>query len=268
MRFNAKHTCIDFLDHGINVPLAINNSEWNEARIVKFEHEVVSSFPKELFKSGPVRYITMPFYQAYAKHRAKLHEVLQKESLGEASGTLVFNVDKETKTVFYAMNHNHETDDYNYIYMEFVKSAVDNYQTTHLSCAVQQISKADRVIFHIGDRYREHYGSEAPHHIISQLVYLVGFLKFCEIETKVLKPKEKLREKGVRYFNETKSNIEILDSTWFTNLVVSGSFNVEGHFRWQPYGPGLSMKKLIWINEFKKQGYTRKAKAITAKEAG
>jgi hypothetical protein len=51
-----------------------------------------------------------------------------------------------------------------------------------------------------------------------------------------------------------------MDSTWFTQLVISNAFNVRGHFRLQPCGPELKERKLIWIQDFQKSGYTRKAK--------
>ena len=47
------------------------------------------------------------------------------------------------------------------------------------------------------------------------------------------------------------------DSKWYTEISNDESFKVSGHFRLQPYGDGT--KRLIWINEFTKNGYHRKA---------
>lgn len=44
---------------------------------------------------------------------------------------------------------------------------------------------------------------------------------------------------------------------WYTEISNDESFKVSGHFRLQPYGDGT--KRLIWINEFTKNGYHRKA---------
>lgn len=49
----------------------------------------------------------------------------------------------------------------------------------------------------------------------------------------------------------------IFDSKWYTEICNDESFQVSGHFRLQPYGDGT--RKLIWINEFTKNGYHRKA---------
>lgn len=47
------------------------------------------------------------------------------------------------------------------------------------------------------------------------------------------------------------------DSKWYTEINNNEAFRVSGHFRLQPYGDGT--KRLIWINEFTKNGYHRKA---------
>lgn len=89
------------------------------------------------------------------------------------------------------------------------------------------------------------------------------FINFAEVETKVMKPNTQIwdeRMVNAIYNNKTRQNITVIDSTWYTNLVSSGAFKVRGHFRLQPYGPGLSQRRLTWIADFEKSGYTRKAK--------
>lgn len=94
-----------------------------------------------------------------------------------------------------------------------------------------------------------------------QTLLIATFLRYADIEVKHLPPSRQIYE-GVNclYNNKTKNNIQIIDSTWFTTLVKSDGFNVRGHFRLQPHGEGLSKRKLVWINEFQKYGYTRVAK--------
>jgi len=89
------------------------------------------------------------------------------------------------------------------------------------------------------------------------------FINFAEVETKVMKPNTQIwdeRMVNAIYNNKTRSDITVIDSTWYTNLVSSGAFKVRGHFRMQPYGAGLSKKRLTWIADFEKSGYHRKAK--------
>lgn len=56
-------------------------------------------------------------------------------------------------------------------------------------------------------------------------------------------------EPGLEYYQ--------FDSKWYTEICNNESFQVSGHFRLQPYGDGS--RRLIWINEFTKNGYHRKA---------
>ena len=56
---------------------------------------------------------------------------------------------------------------------------------------------------------------------------------------------------------ETGLDYYLFDSKWYTEICNNESFKVSGHFRLQPYGDGS--RRLIWINEFTKNGYHRKA---------
>ena len=96
-------------------------------------------------------------------------------------------------------------------------------------------------------------------HFVRGVLSTLWFVKNCDIEQKILKPKEKFRENGNKHYNESKSELIILDCRWFTELIRDIPFLVKGHFRWQPVGEGRSQKKLIWIDDFKKEGYHRKA---------
>lgn len=78
-------------------------------------------------------------------------------------------------------------------------------------------------------------------------------IEIAEIQTRQKKEergkKNNIIQNGISYF--------VFDSKWFTEVCNNNEFIVSGHFRLQPYGDGS--RKLIWINEFKKHGYHRKA---------
>ena len=86
------------------------------------------------------------------------------------------------------------------------------------------------------------------------------FIHNCDTEQKIVKPNEKHRENGNKHFNESKSDIIFLDCSWFTELIRDAPFHVKGHLRWQVHGEKNRKRKLIWINEFEKSGYQRRAK--------
>ena len=60
--------------------------------------------------------------------------------------------------------------------------------------------------------------------------------------------------------NETRNNIEVIDLTYFTKLIKTGEFPVEGHFKVQHYGSENSQSKIIFVESYKKNGYLRGAK--------
>lgn len=88
------------------------------------------------------------------------------------------------------------------------------------------------------------------------------FQKFAQIEIKHLSSGQKEKSIDCKYINETKTNVQFLNSTWFTTLVKSDAFKVRGHFRLQPCGEGLKDRKLIWISDFMKDGYTAPARKL------
>lgn len=96
-------------------------------------------------------------------------------------------------------------------------------------------------------------------HAFTILTYLClrkwAEVEIAEIKTKVKKEVKKgkksivITEDGLSYFT--------FDSKWYTEVCNNNDFNVSGHFRLQRYGDGS--RKLIYINEFVKHGYHRKA---------
>jgi hypothetical protein len=86
------------------------------------------------------------------------------------------------------------------------------------------------------------------------------FYKYADVETVVLdKIQRKQKIFGVKYFNETQSVVKIIDSAWARNIIQTEGFNVRGHFAFRWIGEGRRRKRLVWINEFQKEGYNRKA---------
>lgn len=94
---------------------------------------------------------------------------------------------------------------------------------------------------------------------LTTLSVALFFINNCEVEEKILFPNAKHRENGQKHYNESKKNLIILDCRWFTELIRSIPFHVKGHFRWQAHGEKHAKRKLIWIPEFEKKGYNRKA---------
>ena len=87
----------------------------------------------------------------------------------------------------------------------------------------------------------------------------MAFQKYAPRLEKNLPPKAKLKDFHCRYFNESGVDIKIYDLNYFTKSVQANPFMVRGHWKLQPCGKRWSDRKLIWIDPFIKQGYTKGA---------
>jgi hypothetical protein len=128
------------------------------------------------------------------------------------------------------------------------------------------LKEHEDLLFHSYNYLNTEKGTEHDDYTVREGVKIIVatelFLHFAEIETKELPPSRQIYDGPVcLYNNKTKLKMNVVDCTWFTNLIKSGEFNVRGHFRLQPYADGS--RRLIWINDFKKHGYTRKARIET-----
>lgn len=97
-------------------------------------------------------------------------------------------------------------------------------------------------------------------------VKLLMFIELSEIVYHEIKPNQKVnvsptpgRNFDNKIKNETGVDVTFVTTGWNKILVVNGEFTVSGHLRIQPYGPMRSDYKLIWIEEYKKRGYIRRA---------
>jgi hypothetical protein len=99
---------------------------------------------------------------------------------------------------------------------------------------------------------------------LGKIIVLKMFKSYATVETRILKPSQRVKDISCMYRNDTKLDLTFLDCKWFTNLVKSEGFNVRGHFRLQPKKKdGEWTKELIWISEFQKTGYTAPARMLS-----
>jgi hypothetical protein len=98
------------------------------------------------------------------------------------------------------------------------------------------------------------------------VVYNIGcflsliFYQFADVEILLLNAQKKRGHlSNCKYVSEANSEIEIVDCSWFRTLVNSEGFKVRGHFAIRAFGEGRSSRRLVWISEYEKQGYERKA---------
>lgn len=105
---------------------------------------------------------------------------------------------------------------------------------------------------------------------VSTLLPILIFLDTVEMQEKVVKANTKQRgiSKKSGHTNLSEFDVAIITSAYFTKIYVEGGFEVSGHWRMQPCGPGMQDRKLIYINPFVKDGYTRRAQIEINRDNG
>ncbi len=203
------------------------------------------------FDSSNIEYMTHPFHAAIESNKEKLLKLVDMER---------FSVEKSTFSGLLLLSSG-ESIIYN------IYSLEEN--ATKAFYSVCLVLKKTKIIAE--ELYHSHFMAGENREVLNisgrrwtDFVLLFHlFRQYSDLEVKHLPASTGGTPKIVgAYQNHTKSDIKIWDSLWFTTLVKSDSFKVSGHFRLQPYGPGMKERKLIWINEFTKNGYTREAKML------
>lgn len=90
------------------------------------------------------------------------------------------------------------------------------------------------------------------------VVQLLTYILYGDITKRFIRSKMATRINSIRFLNNSKLNIIFCDTLWKQRISTEG-FKVRGHFRLQPFGECMKKRKLIWIEEFEKKGYNRKA---------
>lgn len=110
---------------------------------------------------------------------------------------------------------------------------------------------------------------QEPAFLLLQLIPLLTVYYFADIETSIIQSTKNKKAvlNGEKYLNEVNVPVKIIDSNWFTTIIRTDGFGVRGHFRLQACGEGMKDRKLIWINDFEKHGYTRIARKELSKVA-
>lgn len=116
-----------------------------------------------------------------------------------------------------------------------------------------------------GWEYSESEGRAWYGKIHDYVMSFILFYNYTETETHIINGTDtgkarRLKLNDEKFLNETNNNIEIIDVTYFTKLIRTGEFGVSGHFKVQHFGIRNSEAKIIYVEDYKKGGYTRGAK--------
>lgn len=262
MKINYKNTALSLLEemnpHAFRICEDAEHSP--QAYKTALGLSIVREWPKivDRFRSK-IRYISDPFYKAYEMGLSKLGNVIDAEEIDEC-GTMISRASQsETNTFFYDIATTGKGDNFRMTCVIFCFTKEANIDKPALAMYAQRNAKG--VKQYLSETAVKNGVTQIS--MIADVFTLLLFLKYCDLQTKEIKPQAREWHIGTKYLNETKQKIEVLDSTWFTTITRSESFGVRGHFRMQPCGHNLSERKLIWVDSFEKQGYTRTAKILS-----
>lgn len=235
----------------------IKNGKLNNLPVYKEDFEELKSKyekPFKLFEVMSVFYkkeiikVSSSFIKATDNARSKLLKIIEGIGIEEYSGTMIIG----NFTYCYTIVLTEEI--YSVNIFEFYKNGgLKNFVTNHENNEINFFSIVNN---DLALSLKDNYADFLCYTILSVLT----FRKYAKVEIIESKAKTKTTQFNCKYLNETDLDIEYLDSKWFTSLVSSQGFKVRGFFRLQPKKKdGEWTKELIWIDEFEKQGYNRKA---------
>ena len=201
---------------------------------------------------------TEPFSNAFIEAKQKMFDMAKDGQLKNKeyfNGTYIRKYGDTTRSITYDINI--DSQGYGGVVYMFIGSVLMAYCIGNKSWVSEKYISTNE---NWADK--DYPNDKIAHYFIIEAMVFGLFLKYAEIETKHLPPKSKTSDGKIQHKNETNSTVTILDSTWFTTLVKSDAFKVRGHFRLQPCGEGRKERKLIWINDFQKSGYTSPARKL------
>jgi hypothetical protein len=219
MKINYNNTALCLLDK--MDPFQFRVCEDGEHSSQEFKTalglSVVKEWPKivDRFKER-IQYISDPFYQAYNSSVHKLKSVIDAEEI-DCCGTFISrSTPSETNTIFYDFRTEGKGSEFKIIGVIFFFTKELNKDRPALAMYVQRNSKG----------IKEYLSEVACNNgitnisVFSDIFTMVLFMKYCELQTKEVKANGKINHINCKYVNDTKHKIEVLDSTWFTTIVM------------------------------------------------
>jgi hypothetical protein len=99
---------------------------------------------------------------------------------------------------------------------------------------------------------------------MEEFIYsLLCFIHLTENDEIEVKGKHKVgTKKQGKFVNVFPFTVTIINSRWNTTVHRTDGFGVRGHFAIRRIGEGRTGAKLVFIEPYEKQGYTRKARSI------
>jgi len=262
MKINYNNTALGAIDYpdkfnfGFPKEMISAGETLSKEACKKLGHDILkgSANLKKLCKN--IQLVKRTFWEAYAKGRHKLADIIDKVEI-EEGGILITEGFEFTHTYYYYVRTYVLDGEWGYdlLFIDFSKHSKNDLPNLDVMITMSgDICKTAIWNQYIDDGKDKYYWA-------TMIISFVIFKKYCDIETKVIENTRRTVINGHKYVNETGKKINVLDCTWFTDLVASGAFGVTGHLRWQWCGPGRTEKRLVYVHEYEKKGLCPKSKS-------
>lgn len=110
-----------------------------------------------------------------------------------------------------------------------------------------------------------HFQSNDGKSLAPMLYALMCFVELCDNEIHIVPPKAKYgTQKTGKIINTTPFPITVINKNWNITTIRSKGFPVSGHIALFWTGPGRTVPKMLYVQPYMKNGYTRKAGKLTA----
>lgn len=249
---NKMITTLPFLTFQTSEALDSYNRKWSEAysiRKIIFEHwpELQQAF------SSKIEIISKNFLFAMDRsYDAFLKPELFEEITGEFKGTLILPSGE-------AICYDFEMADPKWLNGKLIYGIAGQAIRLHSDGNTLVMAVIDDIAYDAEKAHKIDRHEESAEGIFDIILVYTLFKKYAEIKEVEAKSIKRTME-NVPEVKTTLNGISFLDVSWFTTIIRTEGFGVRGHFRLQPYGPGKTEKRLIYINEYQKHGYVRKAR--------
>lgn len=197
------------------------------------------------YEACEVEFLTIPFYNIIAIHKLPMAELLPK--LANHKGILLFS----TSQLFYQVNNK----DFQLIHYDGNQPLLKLHGTIKEKGACEYYE--DETFFNRSLLQPDQIQKDNAYiYVYAGILFrYLCFKQFAELEIyristdKTHGYQAKRTIGSEQYQSEFRFPVKIIDSKYIRTLIRTGQFKVRGFFRLQPFGPGLSKVKLIWIAE-------------------
>jgi hypothetical protein len=227
----------------------------------EFLEELRENFGKYKYLFKPIKIISKNMAEVIASSANKMIQDEVWNDVGKCNGTIICNGFTYCYMIESKGQPEHDFGFFAFYAGVLIACGHQNTEEKRRTIAVPESSKW--VLEFVHQPEGEDWHHSVFNALYTDLIAIINFLKYAEVEDKFIKASSK--EKGIdcKYINETNSDVHYITSNYIQNLYIQGAFKVRGHWRLQPKKKeGEWTKELIWINEFEKQGYTRKAEIL------